>query len=107
MKSNDLTNEERYALNYAKGLRQGRIISCRKVLLRVVNIHSKEQSVKPSKALIQKIKWDTDYSKMLTAIFAVANNKISIAELENCYDMIFRTEEDIKNGRYTVYGVDD
>jgi len=104
MSKQGLSIEEQYALDYSKGFRLGQIESSRKILLNVIKFQSKKQGVKPSKALVQKVKRETDLSMLGKLIIIVACNEISVAELETYYDKCFQTKEEIDTNEYTAYG---
>jgi len=103
MGTRNLTNEEYYTLIRTKGFRRNRIKEYRRVLLEQMARNSEKEGVKPSNALKQKIKRETDITTLIKHIFAVAGQSISIAELEADYDKLFRTTEELQNRVYSAY----
>ena len=94
---------EHYQLQRTQGYRLGRIQTSRKILLRIVRIYSEEQDFKPNKALVRKIMRETDMVIMNKMMMDVAGRRLTVAELESSFDMIFLTEEEKRSGEHAVY----
>ena len=92
-----LSYEENYLLGYMKGYRIGAIEVSREMLIRCLQIKGKEQSIVPSKSLMQKINREIDDQFLLELIFNVANGKLPVRELEIYYDMYFLKLDEEKN----------
>lgn len=98
-----MSNEEKYEKGYAEGYRIGFIMSKREMLIRYLNLNKIEQGEAVSKLTIQKINRETDHGFLTKVLIELVSKKISISELENQYDKIFRTDEEIRCEQYTVY----
>ena len=96
-----LDAEKRYALNYSKGFRLGKIQSMRAMLIRNIKRLSKEQNITPCKALLQKIQRETDVGFLEKILFLLVYG-MAITELEMCYDLCFRTPDEVNAGKYTI-----
>ena len=98
----DLTNEEQYWYNHSKGYRQGQIGATREILINALNRKGDEQNSKPSKALIRKINRETDLGYLSKIMYDLIGDRITLAEVENRYDMIFRSDDEIQNEKYAI-----
>jgi hypothetical protein len=96
MKKKHLSFAEQYDLECAKGYRLGTIMSSRKIALNCHRICGKEQGTLASKALVSKVKRETDQRLLEKFIMATAGERLTIAELEIVYDMIFLTKEELQ-----------
>jgi len=99
-----LSNDEDKRLQeYAEGYRIGRVSYIRGILLRYLQMKGREQGLAPSKSLIQKINREMDNGLLEKILCNMAGDKISLQDLELQYDMIFRTDEEIRKEEHTVY----
>ena len=92
-----LTYEERYNLGYMEGYRIGSIQVAREILIRGLTIKAKEQGFASFKGIIKKINREVDTGLLQEILLNIMNEKISIRELEKCFDMIFLVPNDEKN----------
>jgi hypothetical protein len=100
-----LAYREEYERGYAKGYRIGKISTSRKILIWAIKIKAKS-SGKPKSAcnkLFKKINFECDCAFLYKIFFYLLDDKISIDELEITYDTHFRTEEEIRDEKYTIY----
>ena len=89
MKQNYLSNEERYQLGYMQGYRIGRIEARREVLIECLYEMGKKQNYIPCKKIIKKINREIDFDFLAGLIFSLANEKLLVKDLENCYNKLF------------------
>ena len=99
----ELTPDERYQINYERGYREGKLEAIRDNLLNILKIKGKEQNYKISDDLIKKIRYETDYGYLSKFIFTAIKDDISIQYIEEKYEEIFRSEEDIISEKHTIY----
>jgi len=99
----ELTAEDRYRRGYMEGLRIGRVCTLRGFLIHLLERKWKENMIVPNKTIIQRINRETDSGFLEKILFSIFCDELSVRELESSFDMIFRTEEEIRNEEYTVY----
>ena len=92
-----LTYEENYLLGYMEGYRIGSIKVTREILIRCLKIKAREQGFASLKDIIQKINRDVDTAFLQEILFYVMKDKISVRELEMCYDMVFLVLNEERN----------
>ena len=95
MKNNEMTYNERYALGYMKGFRKGKITGIRECLISSLRKIGAEQSHTSSTTLIQRINRETDDRVLLKALLFLIEDKLTVEELETCYDLVFLSKEEI------------
>ena len=101
-----LTFSEKYHIGLERGFRQGSIESVRKILMNIFIRRGKKQNYKISRELIRKIHYETDSAYLEKLIFIAVNDDVDLKEVEEKYDEIFRTEDEIKFERFTIYHKD-
>jgi len=92
IKSNKLSFNEQYLLNYMKGMRIGRLQVSRECLIRGLYLRGKDKNTVPSKILIKKINRETDHDFLDGLLFYIikeTKETLSLEELELYYDRIF------------------
>ena len=104
---NELTPSERYQINYERGYRRGGLKAARKILLNILKIKGKEQNYKVNDDLIRKIRYETDSGYLDKLIFTAIEKNITVKYIEEKYEEIFRSEEDIISEEHTIYSKDD
>ena len=70
----------------------------------VIKKYAKKHDYKPIKDLLRKIRYETDSAyldKLIDIIFTDEN--IGVQYVEEKYEEIFRTEEEIKSEEYAIY----
>jgi len=95
-----MTSEEKYQLEFAKGKRIGMIGVSRKLLINTINKNSKKESFKPNRDLFQKVNREIDLPFLRKIFFLLLLDKITVKGLEENYDTIFLTEDEIHNKTY-------
>jgi len=103
----DLTYNERYQVNRERGLREGRLIGVRDILIRVLKISARDNNRKPNKDVLRKIRYETDSAYIEKLMYMAITDDIGARYVEMYYDEIFRTEKEIETEEYTIYKKDD
>ena len=103
----ELTYDERYRLNYERGLRKGRLKSIRDILSRVIRISARDNNRKLNQDLLRKIRYETDSAYLEKLMYMAIIDDIGAQYVEMYYDEIFRTEKEIKTEEYTIYDKDN
>lgn len=83
----DLTNQEKYDIEYAKGYRIGRISASRDSAIQIIKLFGK-----PSRELLHKINDEVDRRILMEIILRVADKSFTVEELETTYDDIVPPE---------------
>jgi len=96
----NMTSEEKYQFRHARGLRIEATIAVRRILGNCINYHAKEEGTKPSKILFQKINREIDLPFLQKIFFLLVDKKITVKGLEENYDAIFITLDEVKNKTY-------
>ena len=96
-----MTFEERYQLGFAEGVRIGTTTTTRKILTNIINSYAKEEGVRPSKTLFQKINREIDLPFLKKMMRLLWREKISIKGLEENYDAIFLTQDEMQNKKFS------
>jgi len=99
----ELTYAEKYQMNYEKGRREGRLIAVRDILIRVIKFSARDNNRKINKDLLRKIKYETDAAYIEKLIYIAIKDDIGAQYVEEKYEEIFRTEEEIASEKYTIY----
>ena len=98
-----LTFSENYRIGYEIGFRLGTLEAAREILINIIKDRAKEQNYKISKDLLRKIQYETDSGYLRKLAIIAINDDVDLKEVEEKYDEIFRTEEEIKFERFTIY----
>ena len=102
-----LTYEERYQVNREKGLREGRLIAVRDILIRVLRNSARDNNRKPNKDVLMQIRYETDSAYLEKLMYMAITDDIGARYVEMYYDEIFRTEKEIETEEYTIYKKSD
>jgi len=96
-----MTSEEKYQqLGYAKRKRIVMIEVRRELLIKAINDNSKKESFKPSKDLFKKVNREIDLPFLKKIMILLWLDKITVKGLEENYDTIFLTQDEVYNKTY-------
>ena len=98
-----MTYYERYQLYQERGNRYGSLKAIRDIFTRVIRISARDHNRKPNKDLLRNIRYETDTAYLEKLMYIAIEDDIGAQYVEEKYQEIFRTEEEIISEEYTIY----
>jgi predicted GTPase len=99
----ELTQTEKYYINREIRHRAGYLGIMRQYFTSALKVYGREQNYKVSKDLLRKIQYETDAGYLKKLLHMVVDGEMPVKDLEENYEKIFRTNEDIISEKYTIY----
>ena len=102
-KENELTQSERYYVNREIRHRAVYLGIMRRYLTKILKMHGEKQNYKASIDLLRKIQYETDAAYLKKLMHMIVDNEMTVKNIEEKYEEIFRTEDEIISEKYTIY----